>query len=93
MGTSPILPSPSAQTRKDPGGGWRLPPLSPRAPTPPTTPNLRSDEGTRELEESPGTRALGAPALWRARPRAGARMCREGCVCAREGGWAVSLFL
>lgn len=35
----------------------------------------------------PGIGGAGA-----AQPRAGARMCREG-VCAREEGWAVSLFL
>lgn len=82
-GDQPHPPLPrSAQTGKDPGGGWRPTPLSPRAPTPPSTSNLRSDEGTWELGEGPGTLALGAPALGRAWPRAGARMCREGCVCA-----------
>lgn len=87
----PPLP-PSTLTGKDPGGGRRLPPLSPRSPTPPSTPHLHSDERIWEAGESPGTLVLGGWGL--AQPRGG---CSDvsGGVCVRAwrgvGGFPLAL--
>lgn len=59
MGASLTLPSPLNSGWERLGRGTRLPPLSPRSPTPPATPNLCSEEGIREVGESPGTLVLG----------------------------------
>lgn len=87
----PPLP-PSTLTGKDPGGGRRLPPLSPRSPTPPSTPHIHSDERIWEAGESPGTLVLGGWGL--AQPRGG---CSDvsGGVCVRAwrgvGGFPLAL--
>lgn len=51
-----------------------------------STPRLCADEGVPGPGERAGALARGAPGRGWAPPRAGARMCREGCVCAHEGG-------
>lgn len=79
-------PPPSTQTGERPGRRTELPLpflLSPLRRLPPPVP---SDEEIQKLRENPWTPALGVLGLEAGSAQGGARMCREGCVCARLKG-------
>lgn len=85
VGASLILPSPinsdSGKTREDRGS---LPFLFSLLNC--LQPSISSGEGTQELGENPRTLALGVLGLEAGPIQGGARMCREGCECARLKG-------
>lgn len=94
MGASLTLPSPLNSDWERLGRGTAAPsPLSSVSYSARHPQSLfrRGDPGSWGESRDPGPGGRRGWGL--AQPRAGARMCREGCVRAREGGWAVSLFL
>lgn len=93
MGGSLILPSPinseRGKTREKDRGS--LLSLLRRLPPP-----ISSGEEIQEPGENPRTLALGVLGLEAGSAQGGARMCREGCVCARlkgVGGFSLALAL
>ena len=95
MGASLTLPSPLSSDWERPGRGMAAPSPSSSVSYSARHPHPISVQtrGSGKLGE---TRDSGPGGRWGwglAQPRAGTGMCREGCVCAREVGWAVSLFL
>lgn len=74
-------PPPSTQTetgKKDRGSLPFLLSLLRRLP-----PSISSGEEIQKLRENPWILALGELGLGAGSAQGGARMCREGCVCAR----------
>lgn len=86
VGASLILPSPinsdSGKTREEDEGS--LPFLLSLLNCLP--PPISSGEEIQELRENPRTLALGVLGLEAGSIQGGARMCREGCECARLKG-------